>query len=71
MYRYFLTKSYVKAEDGSEVATYGVCGNGIRFEDVATNEVAVVNFIKEMNEAGDVEPCQVQYLVEDLVEELA
>ena len=71
MYRYFLTMSSVNTEDGKEVATYGICGNGIKFEDVATNETAVANLVHKMNLAGDVEPCQVQYLVENLVEELA
>lgn len=71
MYCYFLTKSSVTTEDGKEVATYGICGNGIKFKDVATNETAVADLVHRMNLAGDVEPCQVQYLVENLVEELA
>lgn len=71
MYRYFLIMSPVFTEDGKEVATYGICGNGIKFEYVATNETAVANLVHKMNLAGDVEPCQVQYLVENLVEELA
>jgi len=70
-YHYFLVVSSVKAEDGNEVLTYGICGNGIKFKDVSTDEQAVADLVKRMNEAGDVEPCQVQYLVENLVEELA
>ena len=71
MYRYFLITSSVKTEDGNEVLTYGICGNGIKFKDVATDEDAVADLVKKMKLAGDVEPCQVQYLVENLVEELA
>lgn len=71
MYQYHLVMSFVTTEDGKEVATYGVCGNGIKFKDVATDEEAVANLVHKMNLAGDVEPCQVQYLVENLVEELA
>ena len=51
MYRYFLTMSSVNTEDGKEVATYGICGNGIKFEDVATNETAVANLVHK-NELG-------------------
>jgi len=71
MYQYRLVMSFVTTEDGEEVATYGICGNGIKFKDVATNEEAVADLIRKMNEAGDVEPCQVRYLIENLVESLA
>lgn len=68
--KYSIVKTTIEVE-GQTTDTYGICGNGVRVEDVSLDKVEVERLLNTINDLGDVAPEHLFDICEDYVEYLA